>query len=318
MTEAKQNVDIIEKLVQIAHLLIQSANQKYTHFKENTRKLNEAIEMSREISPEILDEILHINDGEDDGDNNLNSGLNDESRILRKVMLGRNRGDEILQTQLDYEMLACSARILTGLPAEIGSREEQHEYRLELSKAINLSRKAINALMPAITKNMSYFHSCPVRDLASCSINDNLPVSLESLGYIPVDHVIAGYDKSGHEIIRGTVETDYNITWIYGLAAQRFMMANEVLKQFLYENEYMMRDKSGWTSDTEGMQCYLDVVEYEDQQDAENIYVTLIFAPESPQILSGEFSNERGFLKNIFSRDYEHDDLDFDDCPEPE
>ena len=317
MTKTKQNVDIIEKLVQIAHLLIQSGNQTHTHTKENTRKLNEAIEMSRGISPGDLDEILHINDGEDDGGDNWNSGLNDETRVLRKVMLGRSRCDEILRTQPDYEMLACSARILTGLPSEIGSREEQHEYRLELNNAINLSRNAIDALMPAITTNMTCFHSCQIQDLATCAINDNLPVSPESLGHIPPGHVIAGYDGSAHEIIRGTVDTDYVITWVYGLAAQRYIMANEILNQALYDNGYIMRDKSNWTSDTEGMGCYLDVAEYEDQQDAENIYVTLEFVPDSPRILSGEFSNDCGFLKNIFSRNYEHDDLDFDDCPEP-
>ena len=317
MTETKQNVDIIEKLVQIAHLLIQGGNQTHTHTKENTRKLNEAIEMSRGISPEILDEILHINDSEDDGGDNSNSGLNNETRILRKVMLGRSRCDEILRTQPDYEMLACSARILTGLPSEIGSREEQHEYRLELNKAINLSRNAIDALMPAIIKDMSCFRSCPIQDLASCSMKDNRSINLKRLGHIPAGHVIAGYDRSANEIIRGTVDTDYVITWVYGLAAQRCIIANEVLNQALNDNGYIMRDKSDWTSDTEGMACYLDMMEDEGVRDIENIYVTLKFSPDSPQILSAELSNEWGFQKNIFSRNYEHDDLDFDDCPEP-
>ena len=335
MFNSSENADNTEKLMQVAHLLIQDANRAYNqedtrentkentkeNTRENTHKLNRAIEISRGISLGYLDRLLQNHVGD------WNFGMNDENLILHKIMLDRAQTNEIGKTQPNYEMLAYSALILTGLPSASGSRENQQERKRQLSKATNLSRKAINGLMPAITRDLSYFYSCPTQDLATCAINDNLPVIPESLGHIPPGHVIAGYNGTGHEIIRGTVDAEYIITWVYGLAAQRHMMANEFLNQLLLDNKYTLRDKTNWTSDDrrldgkgnriknpDGMSCTFDVVKHEDQLETETILVILNFAPNSPQILSGTFNN-----RNIFAHDYKDDDPDDcpDDCPGP-
>ena len=325
MAEGQRHI-IIEKVMQVAQLLIQSRINPYTRLDdidqsleeitENRQRLNKAIEISRDMSSEYLAAMLDFKFDHTGGPNVV---LNDEARILRTILLDRaHDDDQILQTKPDLEMLIYSTMMMGNLPPESEFDESgQQEYMRRLGKAINLSRKAIKAQFPPILNDLLLLSGAE-RDL------DNPRFKLigsrfcfpEHLFYsggdIPKGHIIAGYDGSNHEIIRGTVGSEQTVTWTYGLAAKRYLLANEILNQILSNNDkYTIQNKAPWTSNADGMSCCLDLLVDGDLQ--ENTYMIVNFDPRTHIILSGEFNDQ-----NIFSTDYGYDEpnVDVDGLPQ--
>ena len=317
-----QKTVIIEKLMQVAQLLTQSRTHPYTseEITENRERLNKAIEISRDMSSEYFQAMF---DFYVDNPRDSNVGLNDEARILRTIMLDRaHDDDQILQTKPDFEMLIYSTMIMGNLPPESEFDESrQQEYMRRLGKAINLSRKAIEAQFPPILDNLLLL-SGSERDLDNPPFRllhsvDQIPERLfYSAGYngvdIPEGHIIAGYNGGNQEIIRGIVGPEQTVTWTYGLAAKRYLIADEILNQILSNNDkYTVHDKTAWTVNADGMSRYLDLSINGVSQ--EETYIVVNFAPRTHIILSGEFNDQ-----NIFSADYGYDkpNVDVDGLPQ--
>ena len=316
MTKSQKNM-IIEKLMQVVWFLTQSRTEPYTQneITENRQRLNQAIEISRDMSSEYFEAMLDFKVGHTGAPNVV---PNDEARILRAIMLDQVHGDQSLQTQPDLEMLVYSTLILANLPEDSDFDESrQQEYMRKLGKAINLSRKALDAQFPRILDNLLLL-SGTERDLDSPRFGllysgDQIPEKLlYSGGGIPEGHIIAGYDGGNQEIIRGIVGSEQTITWTYGLAAQRYLIADETLNQILSSSDkYTVHDKYAWKSNADQMSRCFDLLI--DGVLQEKTYMVVDFAPGSQEILSGEFNKQ-----NVFSADYGYDESDMNVNTSPE